>query len=138
MATIPDFVSIDTCFLEQLIGECKDCPKTLQKGYFCSRSCKNAAFRLNLINDADIDYDKSNLKLKTPIMRNTNTISNTQKIYTIQQLAEECPYCPETLRGGGCFCSRGCRNAAFRLNLICDADVDYEVSNPKLVDSILM
>lgn len=120
--------------LDKLCEECINCKKTLNGGYFCSRSCKNAALLSGLINDDNIDYDISNLKIKD--IRNLNKlVYENNKKYNLSDIiimfSKRCLECKKTLNGGY-FCSRSCKNCAIQSNLISDNDIDDNISNLKL------
>ena len=83
---------------------------------FCSRACRNKAFRERLI-----DYDDINEK---------NSLSITKEAHE-RSFSIGC--------GDGCvskenmsFCSRSCKNAAFSCGLIKNTDINNEISNLQL------
>ena len=56
-------------------------------------------------------------------------MNNTQTQAEIEQFIIGCGC---YLKNDGFFCSRSCRNAAFDAEIICDDDIEYEISNCQL------
>ena len=102
--------------------------------YFCSRSCRNEAFRTGLVDYDDINEDVSSLLL---------TKDAHDRLFSTKQFTTLVVKSSENI-SIGCgddicaskeniyFCSRSCKNRAISLKLIKDIDIDYDVSNLKL------
>jgi hypothetical protein len=130
----------------------KDCVNKINNT-FCSRSCKNAAIRDKFINDySDINHQVSNLLLKDeahqrlfskdepPKLQSRAAVlgcGGKDKLPKLQSHAVAVLGCGSkecVNKTNNTFCSRSCKNAALRDNLIDDKDIDYSVSNLLLKD----
>jgi hypothetical protein len=94
---------------------------------FCSRSCKNAAIQNKFINDQlDINYQESNLALTHQAhLRLFSTDEPTKiKLQPTPYAVLGCGDSECVTKKNMYFCSRSCKNAALRDNLIDDQDID--------------
>jgi hypothetical protein len=102
--------------------------------YFCSRSCRNEAFRNGIIDYDDINKDVSCLLLTNDAHDRSFSIKQFTTL-VVKSSENKSIGCDDDMcvsKKNISFCSRSCKNRAISLKLIKDIDIDYDVSNLKL------